>query len=156
MNGQVELIKVDLQKKEKYKDFLLMADESEEVVNQYISRGEMFSLQFEKKIVGVILFMEESPEIIELKNIAILPSYRGKGFGKEAIKSACLFYRKKSYRKMLVGTANSSIDNIAFYQKCGFKIVGIRKDFFIRYPEPIFENGIQAIDMLMFEKELFI
>ncbi|MFB6468802.1 GNAT family N-acetyltransferase [Cytobacillus sp. Hz8] len=156
MNGQVELIKVDLQKKEKYKDFLLMADESEEVVNQYISRGEMFSLQFEKKIVGVILFMEESPEIIELKNIAILPSYRGKGFGKEAIKSACLFYRKKSYRKMLVGTANSSIDNIAFYQKCGFRIVGIRKDFFISYPEPIFENGIQAIDMLMFEKKLFI
>lgn len=55
---------------------------------------------------------------------------------------------------MIVGTANSSIGNLAFYQKVGFRITEVKKDFFSKYPEPIFENGIQALDMIMFEKNL--
>ena len=55
---------------------------------------------------------------------------------------------------MIVGTANSSIDNIAFYQKLGFRMAEIKRDFFKAYPTPIFENGIIALDMIVFEKEL--
>ena len=55
---------------------------------------------------------------------------------------------------MIVGTANSSIDNIAFYQKLGFRMAEIKRDFFKAYPTPIFENGIRALDMIVFEKEL--
>lgn len=55
---------------------------------------------------------------------------------------------------MLVGTANSSIGNLAFYQKCGFRLCGIRRDFFLSYPQPIWENGIRALDMVMFERDL--
>lgn len=58
-----------------------------------------------------------------------------------------------------IGTGNSSIDQLAFYQKCGFRIAAIDPDFFIRhYPEPIFENGIQCRDMIRLEykgKEAF-
>lgn len=55
---------------------------------------------------------------------------------------------------MKVGTANSSISNIAFYQKAGYRLDSIQHDFFSNYKEPIFENGIQAIDLLYFSKEL--
>jgi hypothetical protein len=30
----------------------------------------------------------------------------------------------------------------------------IKRDFFKAYPTPIFENGIIALDMIVFEKEL--
>jgi ribosomal protein S18 acetylase RimI-like enzyme len=48
-----------------------------------------------------------------------------------------------------VGTGNSSIGQLALYQKCGFRITGIDYNYFIRhYDEPIFENGIPCRDMI--------
>lgn len=55
---------------------------------------------------------------------------------------------------VLVGTPNASIGNIAFYQKCGFRIDHIRHDYVRYYREPLFENGIQVRDMLVFRHEL--
>jgi len=38
---------------------------------------------------------------------------------------------------------------LAFYQRFGFRVDSILKDYFIiNYDEPIFENGIQLKDML--------
>jgi hypothetical protein len=76
------------------------------------------------------------------------------GLGKIAIKQAFTLYQSTGMQKMIVGTANSSIDNIAFYQKLGFRMAEIKRDFFKAYPTPIFENGIIALDMIVFEKEL--
>lgn len=152
MESTLALKEVSFSDRKNFMNLLLLADENEEVVNEYINEGEMFSISYKDKVIGVALFIVESPSIVELKNIALSSEFRGKGIGKEIIKSAFELYRKKSFTKMIVGTANSSIDNIAFYQKAGFRIAGIRKDFFEKYPEPIYENGIQAIDMIMFEK----
>ena len=137
-----------------YLDLLMMADESEEIVKAYMNNGDLFAIQLNKKTIGVALFIEVSPNEIELKNIALLPEYRGKGYGKEVILRSFKIYKSKSYNKMIVGTANSSIENIAFYQKIGFRMMHIRRDFFANYPEPIFENGIRALDMIVFEKLL--
>lgn len=50
---------------------------------------------------------------------------------------------------LVVGTGNSSFDQLALYQKCGFRMKGIIEDYFIEhYEEPIFENGIQCRDMI--------
>ncbi|GAE37515.1 acetyltransferase [Halalkalibacter akibai JCM 9157] len=74
--------------------------------------------------------------------------------GKKIIAEAIQLYRLKNYKKMIVGTANSSIANIAFYQKAGFRLTEIKKGFFDKYPVAIYEDGIRAQDMIMFEKYL--
>jgi ribosomal protein S18 acetylase RimI-like enzyme len=53
-------------------------------------------------------------------------------------------------RSLLVGTANSSLDNIAFYQKCGFRMYEIRRDYFAYIQPPVLEYGILLRDMLVF------
>ena len=54
-----------------------------------------------------------------------------------------------------VGTGNSSLSQLAFYQKRGFEIVAIDRNFFLtHYSEPIWENGIQCKHLLLLEKEL--
>jgi hypothetical protein len=53
-----------------------------------------------------------------------------------------------------VGTANSSIGNLAFYQRVGFRMDHVRKDYFSYYREPRYENGIQIRDLLVFRREL--
>jgi hypothetical protein len=62
--------------------------------------------------------------------------------------------RNSGYRSILVGTSNSSIGNLMFYQKCGFRFEAIKKDFFLDYPQPFYENGIRGLDMVMLKKEL--
>lgn len=154
MKDALKLEEICLNERKNFMEYLLLADESEEIINEYIHEGDMFSILLENLVIGVALFIHESPCIVELKNIALLPEYRGRGFGKDIMNLAFEQYRRKSFQKMIVGTANSSIANLAFYQKAGFRIVGIRKNFFNKYPNPIYEDGIQAIDMIMFEKNL--
>lgn len=149
----MKLIPVSTENRSAYLNLLLLADESEEIINEYIHEGEMFAIEYENKIVGVALFTFPIELVVELKNIAIDPNYRGKGIGKLVLNDACTIYQNRGYSKMIVGTANSSIENIAFYQKAGFRMSEIKKDFFKKYPKPIYENGIQALDMIMFEKK---
>lgn len=63
--------------------------------------------------------------------------------------------RKDNFKILEVGTGNSSINQLALYQKCRFRIVGVDKDFFKRhYKEKIIENEIECIDMIRLRMDL--
>ena len=63
--------------------------------------------------------------------------------------------RSQGYARLLVGTGNSSIGNLAFYQKCGFRFLRIERDFFSKRDDsPIYEEGILCRDLLLFEMDL--
>jgi len=87
--------------------------------------------------------------IVELVNVAVAEDKQGQGYGKQLIQHAVQQARSMGYKSIEIGTGNSSIGQLALYQKCGFRIVGVDFDFFTRhYKEPIFENGIQCRDMI--------
>ncbi|MDU6249675.1 MAG: GNAT family N-acetyltransferase, partial [Paeniclostridium sordellii] len=82
-------------------------------------------------------------------------SYQGSGIGKKLVASAIDKARELKVKTLEVGTGNSSISQLAFYQKCGFRIVGVDKDFFKKYyKEKIEENGIECIDMIRLSIDL--
>jgi len=92
----------------------------------------------------------------EMMELAIAPGRQGQGLGKHLVAWLIEEARRRGKRQMLVGTANSSIDTIVFYQKCEFRMDQIRKDHFSYYGEPHYEDGIQVRDMLVFRYELAI
>ncbi|PRX28312.1 acetyltransferase (GNAT) family protein [Orenia metallireducens] len=95
------------------------------------------------------------PETIEIVNIAIKEDYQSKGLGKLLLKDAIKKALAYGAKILEIGTANSSIFQLALYQKLGFRITGIDKDFFLKhYDEPIYENGIQCLDMIRLQIEL--
>ncbi|MCT8137316.1 GNAT family N-acetyltransferase [Anaerobacillus sp. CMMVII] len=151
---KIIFVEIEVNNRHKFLGYLLLADESEEVVETYIHQGDMFSIYLEEILVGVMFFTFEPNNVVEIKNMAISPEFQGRGIGKALINEAFKMYESKGFSKMIVGTANSSISNLAFYQKAGFRMSAIKKNFFLQYPEPIIEDGIRAIDMVMFEKEL--
>ena len=130
-------------------ELLLLADPSKETINDYISRGICFIAEKQDTIVGIYILMKTRPLIMELVNVAVLESEQGKGIGKQLILD-CIDKAKMFGAKTLeVGTGNSSISQLVLYQKCGFRITGIDRDFFkIHYREKIMENGIECIDMI--------
>ncbi|MFC4306812.1 GNAT family N-acetyltransferase [Cohnella boryungensis] len=136
-------------------NLLLLADPSQKLVEDYIKRGECFVSEIENQIVGVYVLLPTRPETVELVNIAVTESMHGKGIGKQLVLHAIETARSRGYKTIEIGTGNSGIGQLALYQKCGFRIVGVDIDFFIRhYSEAIYENGIQCRDMIRLSKEL--
>ncbi|MCR2822845.1 GNAT family N-acetyltransferase [Lederbergia panacisoli] len=136
-------------------DLLLLADPSQELIRDYLKRGECFVAEVNHEKIGVYILLPTRPCTIELVNIAVAENDQGKGIGKQLVIDAMNRAKKKGYKTIEVGTSNSSINQLALYQKCGFRITGIDKDFFIRhYHKAIVENEIQAMDMIRLSKDL--
>ena len=128
-------------------ELLLVADPSEAIVEQYVERGDCFVVEIEQHIVGIYILLPTRPKTVELVNIAVATEQQGKGIGKQA--------KKMGYKTIEIGTGNSSIWQLALYQKFGFRITGVDIDFFVRhYPEEIFENGIQCRDMIRLSQDI--
>lgn len=152
MSGEIKEITAN---RERFLDLLLLADPEEAVVLAYLDKGHLFVLYEQGQPYGVILLLPHDPQTIEIKNIAIREDAQGQGYGKQLISHAKAFGKTQGYTRLIVGTCNSSFNELAFYQKAGFRFYDIIRDFFTdNYKEPIFENGIQCRDMLMLEQDL--
>ncbi|KAA1187742.1 GNAT family N-acetyltransferase [Paenibacillus sp. B2(2019)] len=128
---------------------LLLADPSLSLVEAYLKRGQCFVAEVEICIIGVYVLLQTRPETVELVNIAVDENRQSKGIGKQLVYHAIQNARLLGAKTIEVGTGNSSVGQLALYQKCGFRITGIDRDFFIRhYSEEIVENGIKVVDMI--------
>jgi GNAT superfamily N-acetyltransferase len=100
---------------------------------------------------ATVQWRNDPAEIIEL---AVAPQMHGQGYGRRMIHAIIELARQRGKQQLIVGTANSSIGNLAFYQKCGFRMESVRRDYFWYYREPVYEDGIRIRDMLMFSYDL--
>jgi len=140
----MKIIKVVRNKKE-YMDLLLLADEQENMIYKYLEKGDMFLL-IDEGVKAQCVVTNEGSGVYELKNIATIPRFQNKGYGKMLINYILNYY--KDCNVMYVGTGDSTL-TIPFYKKCGFKESHRVKNFFVNnYDHPIFENGKQLIDMV--------
>ncbi|MES1039668.1 GNAT family N-acetyltransferase [Peribacillus simplex] len=134
---------------------LLLADPSRELVEGYLESGTCFVAVSDKRMIGVSFFLQKGPELIEIMNIAVDQRHHGRGIGRQLIEHAKGHAREKGYKMIEIGTGNSGIGQLALYQKCGFRITGVDRDFFNRnYSEAIYENGIQCQDMIRLSQSL--
>ena len=145
-------IKKERENKEQYIDLLLEADPSKEMINKYLSSGELFVLTYKDEPVCVSVVTKIDNDIIELKNIVTKENYRGKGYAKKMIKYLVDNYKTK-YKKMIVGTTEN---NIPFYVKQGFdKYEKTIKNYFIdTADEEIKDGDLHCIDMYYYSKDL--
>lgn len=55
---------------------------------------------------------------------------------------------------MILNATGDSPLTIPFYEKCGFKRHHVEKEFFTKnYDHPIFEAGVQLVDMIYLQKK---
>ncbi len=73
------------------------------------------------------------------------------GYGRRLIEALAELYAS-DFDTLRVGTGDSPL-TIPFYEKCGFQRHHTIKNFFVdNYNHPIFECGIQLIDMIYLEQ----
>ena len=136
-------------------ELLLLADPSQQLVEQYLKRGECYVAETDGAVIGVYVLLPTRPDTAEIVNVAVHELYQGQGIGKRLVNHAIQTAKAQGCRTVEIGTGNSGVGQLALYQKCGFRITGVDRDFFLRhYDEPIYENGIQVVDMVRLSQDI--
>ncbi len=139
------------QNKKQYLPLLLLADEQEDMIDRYLERGSMYILE-DDGIKGECIVTDESG-ILEIKNLAVLPEYQGKGYGRALIEFVAAKYCRQ-FSQLQVGTGDSGL-TVPFYEKCGFVRHHTVKNFFTdNYVQPIIEAGVRLVDMVYLRRRL--
>jgi ribosomal protein S18 acetylase RimI-like enzyme len=129
-------------------ELLLEADPSVEKIKAYLPGSRCFIAILEGKPVGAYVVQRIAPAVYELMSIAVSPEYQRKGIGSKLLKHVIATVQNMGARRLEVGTGTFGYQ-LAWYQREGFRVFAIDRDFFLlNYEEPIYENGIQLKDML--------
>jgi ribosomal protein S18 acetylase RimI-like enzyme len=129
-------------------DLLLMADPSEEKINSYLKGAVCFAAFINTNLVGVCVTNVNVDGEVEIFNIATVSNVQGQGIGSKLLEFVISELGKRHVNRLVLGTGTFGYQ-LVFYQRLGFRVDTVVKDFFIdNYDEPIYENGIQHFDML--------
>ena len=137
------------------RELLLLADESEASVADYIGRGTCYATYDDGRIVGQYVLIHTRPFTAEVVNIAVAPDRQRQGIATALLAHAVDTARRAGFRLLEIGTGDSGLGQIALYERCGFVRCGIDEDYFRKhYPAPIFENGLECRHMVRLRMEL--
>ena len=147
----MEIRRVDTDRKQ-YRALLLLADEQEDMVDRYLDRGTMYILE-DGGVKAECVVTDEGGGILELKNLAVEPAAQRQGYGRRMIEFLVQTYAGR-YSALWVGTGDSPA-TVPFYEKCGFTRCHRVRNFFLdHYDHPIYECGVQLVDMLYLHRRL--
>ncbi|MEV1250089.1 GNAT family N-acetyltransferase [Nonomuraea sp. NPDC050022] len=141
-----------------YLPLLRLADDSESEVRGYYQTGDLYVLDDETlRPLAVILVIPQPDGSTEFKAVAVDAERHGEGIGKRMIAGVLAELKVRGVTRVVVGTGNSGVGELAFYQKAGFRLHRIERDFFgpaRGYADGIEENGIPLRDMVWMDQEL--
>lgn len=137
------------------RELLLLADEVEAPVADYIGRGTCYAAYRDGQIVGQYVLIHTRPFTAEVVNIAVVPECQRQGIATALLAHAVATARAAGFRLLEIGTGDSGVGQIALYERCGFVRCGIDEDYFRKFsPTPIFENGVECRHMVRLSMEL--
>ncbi|MBD2753472.1 GNAT family N-acetyltransferase [Spirosoma validum] len=133
---------------------LLLADENQALIDQYLPDSQVYMVEIDEKVVGVGV-LQTNGIAGEIMNIAIAPDSQRNGLGRALLRALTEAATHQAVQWLRIATGNSGIGQLALYQQEGFDLIAIDRDYFLRnYPEPIWENRIQCKHQVIFEKHL--
>ena len=134
-----------------------LADDSEQSIAAYRDKGELFVALVDGNLVGELLLTEQTPEVLEIKSVAVDEATRGIGVGDGLVEAAVERARDRGAQTLRVGTAAADLDNLGFYQRRGFRPFSVERDAFSPekgYPEENECDGIPVLDRVWLELEI--
>jgi ribosomal protein S18 acetylase RimI-like enzyme len=133
------------------------ADESASRIAEYRDLGDVLVASSSGTIIGHAQLVE-GPECgaFELKSLAVDESWRSNGVGSALVDAAFAHCRERDGRLLVVATAAASIDALKFYQRLGFRMRRIIRDFYTaeRGYGPSDINGIPLLDEVILDLSL--
>jgi GNAT superfamily N-acetyltransferase len=140
------------------RDLFELADDSCAQLDSYLELGRVLVARDESgEIVGHLQLLPTEPGVVEIKNLAVRASFRRRAVGRRLIEHAVSVCRDERVRALTLVTALADIDNLRFYQRCGFRASSIELDAFTPdrgYPPDLEADGIPVRDAIRFVRVL--
>ncbi len=135
-----------------------LAEDSPTQLDGYIDRGRVLVARDETgAVVGHAQLLPAGPGAVELKSIAVRESSRGRGIGRRLVEQAVSVSRAEGAASLTVTTATADVENMRFYQRCGFRPAWVERDAFTPakgYSPGLAVDGIPLRDAIRFELTL--
>lgn len=143
---------------------LLLADPSRERVKRYLPGSTCFAARQTAHftpsglgtLIGVCVLTPEDDgrRKWELMNMAVATAWQRNGIGSALLNHVIRAMRARGVQQLEVGTGSFG-DQLLFYQRLGFRVTDIERDFFLQnYTTPLWERGVQHKDMLKLTLDL--
>lgn len=133
------------------------AEDSEQQLNAYLGAGRVLVAQRGSDIVGHVQLVPAGEGAVELKNMAVVASWRGTGIGRALVEAALAAAANEGARRMVVATGSADVSVLRFYQRCGFRFLAVDRDAFTPetgYPERILIDGIELRDRIWLDQPI--
>jgi len=145
--------------REQLRSLFELADDSAEALDAYIDRGRVLAARDARgEIIGHLQLLETTESgVVEIKNFAVDPSFQQQGIGRSLVEHALAACRSEGATAVTLITAVADVDNVRFYQRCGFRAVAIEPDAFTPadgYAAGLSVDGIPVRDAIRFTIEL--
>lgn len=111
-----------------------------EIENYPISNPYVVVRKEEEKVIGYIIYWLLNQEV-QISNIAIHPQYRRMGIGEAVLLEIMDQFRKQGIKYVLLEVRPSNIPARFLYNKLGFKVMGIKKNYYHQPPEDALVMG---------------
>lgn len=135
-----------------------LAEDSAVQLDAYLGSGRVLVAIQNGQVVGHLQLTETAVRTeLEIKNMAILEAHRRSGIGSALIVRAIALGREESRERLLVATAAADLENLAFYQRLGFRMLCIERDAFTPatgYAKGITGDGIELRDRVWLDMPL--
>ena len=134
-----------------------LADDSESQIESAIDDGTAYVVEDGAPPIGVVLVLDHAEGERELRYVAIATSHQRKGLGRAMLADVGEAERERRTQRLLVGTSCADTGNLDFYQRCGYRLLSIERDYFTPargYPPDFVINGLPAIDMVWMDQQL--
>lgn len=92
-----------------------------------LNPNETIYIYKENNINKGFIHIQNGLDIIDLLNIIVKPEYQNQGIGSVLLK---YIIDNKQDKKIMLEVRSKNINAIKLYQKCDFKIINIRKNYY--------------------------
>lgn len=134
------------------------AEDSREQLDGYIDAGRVLVARCDERVVGHLQLTDTgSATEVEIRNMAVAPTHRGRGIGRALVAAAVELARREARTTMVVATATADVGILRFYQRQGFRMRSIERDAFTPatgYPPQILADGIPLRDRVWLDMAL--
>jgi GNAT superfamily N-acetyltransferase len=125
------------------------AEDSARQLDSYINDGRLLVAWRGVVPVGHLQLVDAGTGTLEIKNMAVVASARREGIGRTLVERAIAAARRERSTRVVVATASADVDNLRFYQRCGFRMARVERDAFTPehgYPAGLAVDGIPLCD----------
>lgn len=160
MDAGWRVVEVPAGRRGAYEALLRLADDSTQEIERYRDQGELLGMvdaTTGEPLGEVLVVPTDEAGTVELRSVAVVHERQGRGLGRALVGAVLERLRARGVRRVVVGTASSSLDALAFYQRQGFRPWRIERDRFTverGYAPDLHEDGMLVRDMIWLDRAL--